>query len=124
MATLFEQLGGKDAVDLAVDKFYDRVLNDERINRFFVNVDMAKQRRHQKAFLTYVFGGSEGYDGRSLRNAHKRLVEEMGLQSEHFDAVIEDLVLTLQEIGVPDELIGRVGEIANTTETKKEVLNQ
>lgn len=124
MTTLFEELGGKNSIELAVDKFYDRVLNDERINRFFANVDMEKQRQHQKAFLTYAFGGSEGYDGRSLRNAHKRLVEEMGLQSEHFDAVIEDLVLTPREIGVPDELIARVGEIANTAETKREVLNQ
>ena len=30
--SLFEKLGGKDAVEAAVDKFYDRVLQDERIN--------------------------------------------------------------------------------------------
>ncbi len=52
MATLFDQLGGAPAVDLAVDKFYERVLQDDRIKHFFTNVDMVKQRAHQKAFLT------------------------------------------------------------------------
>lgn len=58
MTTLFEKLGGKAAVDLAVDRFYERVLNDERIKHFFENVDMNRQRGHQKAFLTYAFGGA------------------------------------------------------------------
>jgi hemoglobin len=48
----------------------------------------------------------------------------MGLESQHFDAVIEDLVLTLQEMGVSDELIAQVGAIANTEATKPEVLNR
>jgi hemoglobin len=85
---------------------------------------MDAQRQHQKAFLSYAFGGTAHYDGRDLRNAHKRLVEEMGLESQHFDAVIEDLVLTLQEMGVSDELIAQVGAIANTEATKQEVLNR
>jgi hemoglobin len=124
MDTLFERLGGERAIESAVDRFYDRVLKDERIGHFFAGVDMEKQRRHQKAFLTYVFGGQSQYSGRSLRAAHKRLVEEMGLESQHFDAVIEDLLLTLREMGVPDELIARVNEVANTEETRKDVLNR
>jgi hemoglobin len=52
MTTLFEKLGGAAGVDLAVDKFYERVLQDDRIKHFFANVDMTKQRQHQKDFLT------------------------------------------------------------------------
>jgi hemoglobin len=58
MASLYEKLGKKAAVEIAVDKFYERVLMDERIKHFFANVDMKKQRGHQKAFLTYAFGGA------------------------------------------------------------------
>jgi len=58
MTTLYEKLGGAPAIDAAVDIFYDKVLADERIKHFFVNTDMAKQRQHQKNFLTYAFGGS------------------------------------------------------------------
>ena len=57
--TLFEKLGGEAAVDLAVDRFYERVLQDDRINHFFASVDMVKQREHQKAFFTYAFGGTD-----------------------------------------------------------------
>jgi len=82
MTTLFEKLGGAAAVDLAVDKFYQRVLQDDRIKHFFADVDMVKQRAHQKAFLTYAFGGTDKYDGRYMREAHKELVEKQGFR--HF----------------------------------------
>jgi hemoglobin len=124
MTTLFDQLGGAAAVDLAVDQFYERVLSDERIKHFFANVDMQKQRAHQKAFLTYAFGGSDQYDGRQMREAHKALVEEQGLKGEHFDAVIENLMETLRSMGVADDLLAQVAAIAAAPSHKKEVLNQ
>lgn len=114
MSTLFEQIGGKPAVELAVDKFYGRVIQDERISHFFAGVDMKKQRGHQAAFLTYAFGGSSKYDGRSMQKAHQRLVEELGLTNQHFDAVVENLVVTLQELNISDTLIAEVGKIAES----------
>lgn len=124
MTTLYEQLGGATAVDLAVDKFYERVLRDDRIKHFFANVDMVKQRAHQKAFLTYAFGGTDKYDGRYMREAHKELVENQGLTTEHFDAVAEDLMLALEELGVSEELRAQVAAIAAAPQHKKDVLNQ
>ncbi len=124
MATLYEKLGGKDAVDIAVDKFYEYILKDERIKHFFEKVDMKKQRGHQKAFLTYAFGGVSDYDGKSMRESHKHLVKEMGLNSEHFDAVVENLVKTLKELGISDELIQDVTAVAAAPEHKRDVLNQ
>ncbi|WP_254568385.1 group 1 truncated hemoglobin [Oscillatoria sp. HE19RPO] len=124
MTTLYEQLGGADAVNLAVDKFYERVLQDDRIKHFFADVDMVKQRAHQKAFLTYAFGGTDKYDGRYMREAHKELVEKHGLNSEHFDAVAEDLMETLKEMGVPEELLAEVAAVAAAPQHKKDVLNQ
>ncbi len=44
MSTLFEQLGGRDAVNAAVDIFYGYVLNDDRIKHFYDDVDMDKQK--------------------------------------------------------------------------------
>ena len=124
MTTLFEKLGGAAAVDLAVDKFYERVLQDERIQHFFANVDMVKQRAHQKAFLTYAFGGTDKYDGRYMRQAHKELVEKQGLNSEHFDAVAENLMATLKEMGVSQNLLAEVAAIAAAPQHRKDVLNQ
>lgn len=124
MATLFEKLGGADAVDLAVDKFYERVLQDDRIKHFFADLDMVKQRKHQKDFLTYAFGGTDKYNGRYMRQAHKDLVEKFGLNSEHFDAVAEDLIETLKEMGVPQELLAEVAAVAAAPQHRKDVLNQ
>jgi hemoglobin len=124
MTTLFDKLGGEAAIDMAVDQFYERVLRDERINHFFVNTDMDKQRLHQKAFLTFAFGGSDQYDGRYMREAHKELVEKQGLKSEHFDAVTENLMTTLREMGVAEEQLAEVAVIATAPNHKREVLNQ
>jgi|GEM_PF-55198 len=113
-ASLFDRIGGQDAVEAAVDKFYRRVLADDRINRFFEGVDMDKQAAKQKAFLTMAFGGPNNYTGEDMRKGHAHLVEK-GLDNSHFDAVVEDLGATLIEMGVPNELIAEVAAIAETT---------
>jgi hemoglobin len=124
MSTLFEKLGGTAAVEQVVDKFYDRVLHDDRIKHFFDGVDMHRQRVHQRAFLAYAFGGTSHYNGRHLREAHKQLVEEKGLCSEHFNAVAEDLIATLQEMGIAQELIDEVAAVVAASQNKQDVLNQ
>ncbi len=113
-ATLFDKLGGEAAVDAAVDIFYRKVLADYRINRFFDSVDMEKQAAKQKAFLTMAFGGPHNYTGADMRRGHAHLVK-MGLDDSHFDAVMENLTATLQELNVPAELIAEVAAIAETT---------
>lgn len=114
MSTLYEQLGGEAAVDAAVNKFYRRVLADDRINTFFEGVDMDRQAAKQKAFLTMVFGGPANYTGLDMKQGHAHLVER-GLNDRHFDAVVENLGATLKDMGVGDDLIGQVAGIAETT---------
>lgn len=115
MSALFERIGGDAAVDAAVERFYEIVLADERIAHFFAGVDMKRQAMHQKLFLKYAFGGMPNYTGQSMRKAHKHLVEEMGLTDVHFDAVLEDLGLSLRGLGVDEGMIGEVIAIAETT---------
>lgn len=120
--SLFERLGGKDAVNAAVDIFYDKIMADDRINYFFEGIDMPKQRAHQKAFLTYALGGAPNYEGRSLREGHKKLVEEKGLAEYHFDAVAENLQATLEQLNVPAPLVKEVMGVVGCT--RHDVLNQ
>lgn len=119
---LFERLGGKPAVEAAVDLFYDKLLADSRISAFFKGIDVKRQRAKQKAFLTYAFGGAPNYSGESLRKAHKRLVEEKGLNDSHFDIVAGHLQVTLVELGVPSDLVKEVMAIA--AGARKDVLNR
>jgi hemoglobin len=112
--SLYERLGGEAAVDAAVDIFYDKVLADARIKHFFIDTDMTRQRRHQKMFLTYAFGGMSDYQGRGMRQAHQPLVEKLGLNDGHFDAVLENIAASLQQLNVPAELIAEAAAIAES----------
>jgi len=120
-ASLYDQIGGEAAVDAAVELFYRKVLADNRINRFFDKTNMEEQLAKQKAFFTMAFGGPNNYTGADMRTAHARLVK-MGLDSSHFDAVMEHLGATLTELGVPDNLIAQAAAIAEST--RKDVLGK
>ena len=111
--SVYELLGGAPAMEAAVDMFYRRVLSDDRISGFFEDVDMERQAAKQKAFLTMVLGGPASYSGRDMRAAHAHLVTR-GLDDAHFNAVVEHLGVTLAELGVSQELIGRVAATAES----------
>lgn len=119
--TLYHQLGGEAAVDAAVDVFYRKVLSDHRVSSFFDGVDMDRQAAKQKAFLTMAFGGPHSYTGADMRRGHAHLVAR-GLNDMHFDAVIELLAKSLEELNVPDALIAQVAAIAEST--RNDVLNR
>jgi len=113
MSTLYERLGGAPAMEAAVDIFYRKVLSDDRISRFFEDVDMERQAAKQKAFLTMVTGGPAHYSGQDMRRGHAHLVAQ-GLNDMHFDAVVELLAGTLAELGANPADIAEVGAIANS----------
>lgn len=119
MSSVYERIGGEKAVDQAVDVFYRKVLSDDRISSFFEDVDMDRQAAKQKAFLTMVFGGPSHYTGKNMRDAHAHLVKR-GLNESHFNAVAENLVATLKELGVGEGDIDEVVKIALST--KNDVL--
>jgi hemoglobin len=124
MTTLYEKLGGAAAVDLAVDKFYANVMADERVRHFFADIDMERQRQHQKDFMTYAFGGTENWTGRSMREAHQQLVQDKGMNESHFDAIAENLVAALQDLKVPPDLIDEVVTIVGSQTHRDDVLNR
>ena len=112
-STLFERLGGQEAVNTAVDIFYRKVLTDDRVNYFFDGVDMEQQIQKQKGFLTMVFGGPNNYTGKNMRDGHRHLVKR-GLNDTHVDIIIEHLGSTLKELGANDQDISEVAAIANS----------
>ncbi len=101
--TLFEEIGGKNAVELAAIKLYYHISEDERINQFFKDIDMKTQSTKMTAFLTYIFGGPSLYTGRNMRKSHKSVVAK-GLNDEHVDAMLENVHTTLNEMGIAPEL--------------------
>lgn len=109
--SLYERIGGKNALEAAVNRFYERVLADERIRHFFDTVDMDGQRKKQKRFLAVVFGAPGKWEGKDMRKAHAHL----DLEEIHFTAVAENLQGALEDLNVPADLIGEVMAIAAST---------
>ena len=116
--SLYQKIGGKGAIDAVVDAFYVKVLADKRVKDFFADVSMDKQRRKQKEFLSAAFGGPLPWTGKDMRKAHTG----MGLTEVHFNAIAENLVNTLKDFKVKQELIDQVVAIA--VSTKDDVLDR
>ncbi len=116
--SLYQKLGGKPAMEAAIDAFYVKVLADDRVKHFFDDVSMDKQRRKQKEFLSAAFGGPLPWTGKDMRKAH----EGMGLTEVHFNAIAENLVNTLKDLKIKQELIDQVVAVALTT--KDDVLGR
>jgi hemoglobin len=96
--TLYDRLGGRDGIEAVVETFYDRVLDDDRVNGHFEGMAMDDLRAHQAAFLTGVTGGPDEYDGREMRAAHAGL----DLSESEFDVVADHLDRALAAHGVAE----------------------
>ena len=115
--TLFDKLGGMIAVNASVDIFYAKVSSDSRINHFFRWIDMETQSYKMKAFLAYAFGAPINYNGKSMKDVHKYLLDA-GLNETHFDIVLEHLQATLEELQIPVLLIKEAGEVTERTRSE------
>lgn len=110
--TLYEKVGGAEAIEKVVDYFYEElVLKDPAVNQFFEHTDMKKQKLHQAKFISYALGGPNQYSGNSMAKAH----EGMNLQPEHFNAIAKHLHDALAHFGVSereiDEALTRVAAL-------------
>lgn len=119
--SLYEEIGGEASIDAALDKFYPKILGDPRVNFLFQGVDMGRLKKHARAFLTMAFGGPNHYEGRDLRNAHKKAVSQ-GLNETLFEVFMGHFRSTLQELGVPQPKITEIVAIAESG--RNDVLNR
>lgn len=117
VSSVFERIGGEDAILAAATLFYDKVLADERISHFFVGLNMDQQIRKQVALMSWAFGGPNRYAYRGLNEAHAGL-RSKGLSDHHFDIVVGHLVDTLRELGVPDSLAEEAMAIVESTRSQ------
>jgi hemoglobin len=112
--SLYERLGGEEAVSAAVAIFYTKITADADLARFFEGIDIDRLVKKQIGFMTVAFGGPHTYTGRDLRTAHAPLVAR-GLTARHFDAVAAYLAEALRELKVPEDLVAEVLEVVGST---------
>ena len=109
MASLYERLGGLDAINAVVDSFVGRCAGDDRINKKFERTDVPRLKKMLVDQVCEAAGGPCTYTGRTMEQTH----DGMGVTAGEFDALVEDLVTTLDEFNVPkaeqDDLLGLLG---------------
>jgi hemoglobin len=109
MASLYERLGGVDAIQAVVDSFVGRCAGDDRINAKFERTDIPRLKKMLVDQVCEAAGGPCTYTGRAMRETH----DGMQVTAGEFDALVEDLVATLDVFDVPkpeqEELLALLG---------------
>jgi hemoglobin len=95
-SSLYEQIGGAPAVELLVDRFYERLWADSSLQKYFAAIDRVDLKRHQRMFLNLALGGGEPYTGRPLAEAHA----DLRIDDVAFDKVAEHLTITMRELDI------------------------
>ena len=107
--SLYDRLGGKPAITAVVDDFVGRVAADSRINGKFANANIPRLKAMLVDQICQASGGPCTYAGRDMKSTHAG----MGVSSADFDALVGDLVATLNKFKVPEreknELLGALG---------------
>jgi hemoglobin len=101
--TLYKSLGGKKAIVAVVDDFVGRVAADNRINGFFKATAsdpkrLAKFKKNLVNQICEAAGGPCKYTGKDMKTAHAG----MGIGSSDFDALVQDLVASLDKFSVKE----------------------
>lgn len=102
--SLYERLGGKPAIQAVVDDFVANVAADARINRYFASANIARLKAQLVDQICEAAGGPCRYTGQNMRDAHRG----MGVSSAAFDALVEDLVKSLDKFKVPQKEKGEL----------------
>ena len=104
--TLYDRLGGLDAINALTESWVARVGGDERANKKFARTDIERLMKEVVDQLCEATGGPCTYTGRSMLETHAGMKVTAG----EFDVVMQHLDAALDELNVPkaerDELVG------------------
>lgn len=107
--SLYERLGGKEAIEKVMDMFLANVSADTRINARFAGADVPGLRGKLIDQVCEATGGPCKYTGKDMKTAHTG----MKLTDDDFNALVEDLVKALDAAGVAEadknDLLGALG---------------
>ena len=105
-SSLYDRLGGLDAIKAVVDDFVALCAADDRINQKFARTDIPRLKKMLVDQLCEATGGPCTYIGRDMKETHRGL----GVTAGEFDALVANLVATLNKFNVPqaeqEELLG------------------
>ena len=106
--SLYDRLGGLDAITAVTESWVARVGGDDRANGKFVRTDIDRLKKEVIDQLCEATGGPCSYTGRTMQETH----DGMAVTAGEFDVVMQHLDATLDELAIPkpdqDELIALI----------------
>ena len=109
--TLYERLGGYDALAAVTDDFINRLATDKSLGRFFVGLSEDSKKRVRQLVVDQLCAATGGpclYLGRDMKTAHKG----MGITELDWVTSVKHLVATLDKFKVPkkekDEVLAAI----------------
>ena len=103
--SLYDRLGGGDAINALTESWVARVAGDDRANGKFARTDIDRLKKEVVDQLCEATGGPCTYTGRSMLETHAGMKVTAG----EFDVVMQHLGAALDELNVPkteqDELV-------------------
>ncbi len=89
----FKAFHGKEGIQRIMDDFVPRIAADPRISERFVGANLPKLNLLLVEQVCYLVGGPCEYGGKDMKSAHAA----MGLQNADFNALAEDLQISMNK---------------------------
>lgn len=103
--SLYDRLGGVDAITAVTRAAVDRQMKDNRINQKYARTNVDRLIKEFVDQICQATGGPCTYTGRNMTETH----HNMGVTSGEWDAFVEDVVAVLNDFKVgkaeQDELL-------------------
>lgn len=97
--SLYDRLGGKDAITSVIEDFVANVAADKRINARFAKANIPHLKQMLVEQVCQATGGPCTYTGKNMRDAHKG----MKITEADFNALVEDLTRSLDKFKVGEK---------------------
>ena len=111
--SLYERVGGEEAIREMVVEFYVKVLADPLLAPFFKDSELEPLHLMQREFFSAALGGPINYTGRPLHSVHAG----RGIRPEHMKRFVGHMLDTLDVYsfteGERNEVISRINTYAD-----------
>jgi len=95
--SLYDRLGGLDAITALTESWVARVGGDDRANGKFARTDIPRLMKEVTDQLCEATGGPCTYTGRTMQETH----DGMAVTAGEFDVVMQHLGAALEELNIP-----------------------
>ena len=119
--SLYERVGGYNALAAVVDDFIGRLVSDKQFEKFFAghSIDSKKHiRQHILDQFCAATGGPCVYTGRDMKTTHTGL----GITNADWDAAAKHLAASLDKFKVPEKEKGEI--LAFVTTLKNDIVEK